>query len=472
MSRARAIRDAFWRVERSGARLGLQVRLAAITVIGIGLLFRASGDSLLYYYGVLALLLTSGALYYGTVAWPPIARSAWSLVPRALLVALDMGLATYALITPAPGFPPDWPEAMQFRVATVGYLFVFAAFSALTYAPSLALWSGVSAAAAWFLGALWVETRPGAFTRAPADFARMETDEIVATLTDPNYVSLIAAAQESLLLLIAGVVLSAAVWRGRVLALKEVEEAEKSAALARYFSPDVAKELTRRPLDLGSSETREAAVLFADVVGFTTMAEQMSPEDTIRFLREFHRAASESVFAHGGTLNKFIGDEVMASFGAIRRRPSAAADALACAVEIARRVALWSAEREAAGLAPVRVGVGLHVGPVVVGDIGDARCLELAVLGDVVNVASRLQTATRAHPATVVASRAALDAALEARTDLAALAAAFEPLPALALRGRRGAVDCAGAPFARLRMDAAEAEAAAASSPQRAAREA
>ena len=167
-------------------------------------------------------------------------------------------------------------------------------------------------------------------------------------------------------------------------------------------------ELNHLSGDLETNETREAAILFADIFGFTRLAEDMNPEETIDFLREFHHRATASVFSSGGTLNKFIGDEVMATFGAIHDMENPAAAAMRAARAIVDSVDDWSAERIAKGLPPVRVGVGVHIGEVVVGNIGDERCLELAVLGDAVNTASRLQTMTRNHDAKIIASEQAL----------------------------------------------------------------
>ncbi|MEM6421368.1 MAG: adenylate/guanylate cyclase domain-containing protein, partial [Pseudomonadota bacterium] len=429
--------DAFWRVERSGALLGLKLRVIGVIIIAAALSARTSGPTLAYYLGILAILLITGVVLYASVAWERLAHLRGVTLMKALIVALDMALITGAIVAPAPSVSPEWPAEMQMRIGTVGFLFVFQAFCVLSFSPALALWSGVAAAAAWFGGAIWLTFEPGAFTLAPSAFAAMEIPAIVQVLTDPHYVSIIGAAQEAVLLVVAGMILATAVWRGRVLALREVEATRQRTALLRYFSPDVAEELTREGHVFEGRETREAAILFADIVGFTGMAEEMTPDETIHFLREFHRRASGAVFAHRGTLNKFIGDEIMASFGAIHTLPEAPALALECAVAVAQRAAEWSEEREAAGLRPLRIGVGLHIGPVVVGDIGDDDCLELAVLGDAVNIANRLQEESRTHRACVVVSRAVLDAALCIRPDLSTIVEDFEPLPTAALRGRR-----------------------------------
>lgn len=430
------IERAFRQERKVSAQLGFRVRAVGIGVIALALSLRVSGAPLVYYSATLAVLIITGWLFYRSTT-----RSAglgrWVVPAQALLIGIDMAIVAAALVIPSPGSPEGWPDAMQLRLGNVGFLFVFLAFSALTYSPLLALWAGVAAGAAWLGGVLWVLAQPGSFTLGPADFAEMNVGSIIRALLDPNYVSVIAAAQEAFLLAVVGAVISAAVWRGRRQALRQITATRARTRLARYFSPDVVAELNHLSGDLETSETREAAILFADIFGFTRLAEDMSPEETIDFLREFHHRATSAVFSNGGTLNKFIGDEIMATFGAIHEMDKPGAAAVGAARAIVESVEDWSAERQQRGLSPVKVGVGVHVGPVVVGNIGDERCLELAVLGDVVNTASRLQALTRRHDARIIVSEKALSLARaqDAETE------GFGDAQTAFIRGREGQVE-------------------------------
>ena len=295
---------------------------------------------------------------------------------------------------------------------------------------------------AWIGAALWALAQQGAFTRSAEDFATMDTGALIETLLHPGYVSLIRAGQDAVLLAIAGAVVAVAVWRGRRHVRRQIREARDRATLARYFSPDVVTELTGHQAGFIESRTPVAAVIFADIAGFTSLAERERPEDVLAFLREFHQRATGAVFAHGGTLNKFIGDEVMASFGAIHDMEAPAASALECALTMAEAMRDWSAERAAAGQSGVRVGIGVHFGPVVVGNIGNDSILELAVLGDTVNVTSRLQQKTRTVDAVVVASRQVIETALKERPELSSRVQDFEAIDEAdgTLKGRTGAV--------------------------------
>ena len=146
---------------------------------------------------------------------------------------------------------------------------------------------------------------------------------------------------------------------------------------------------------LGDVDTRNVAVLFVDIVGFTEIAERLGPERVIAMLRSFHRRMARTVFDHHGTIDKYIGDAVMANFGTPESGPHDAANALRCAYAMVDDVARWNAKRAERGSEPIRIGIGVHYGEVVTDNIGDEQHLEYAVLGDTVNVASRLERLTR-----------------------------------------------------------------------------
>jgi len=184
-------------------------------------------------------------------------------------------------------------------------------------------------------------------------------------------------------------------------------------------------------------------VLFADIVGFTTLCEREPPSRVIGMLREFHRCMQAAVFAHQGTLDKYIGDGLMASFGTPRPGPRDAANALAAARAMAAGLAAWNQARQAAGETAIRIGIGVHWGPVVLGDIGGDGRLEFATIGDTVNVASRLEHVTRDLGAEIVVSADLVAAVREAvaPAEAAALLEGFAAAKPQNLRGR-------GAPLA------------------------
>jgi len=189
-------------------------------------------------------------------------------------------------------------------------------------------------------------------------------------------------------------------------AAKAEFEKQVRTRLERYHSPALIEEVLRQGAG-GTEEsirqlrTAEATVLFADLVGFTAFAEDSTPEQAAELLNAFLNLSVEAIFAAGGTLDKFIGDCVMAFFGAPMPQPDHAERAVRAAIEIQRSLQAWNADRAAAGLPGFAARVALNSGPVVVGDIGSARRVDYTVLGNTVNVAARLE-ALVARPGDVV----------------------------------------------------------------------
>jgi adenylate cyclase len=128
------------------------------------------------------------------------------------------------------------------------------------------------------------------------------------------------------------------------------------------------------------------------------MAETMKPNQRGAFLSEFRGRLAAPVFQNEGSIDKFIGDAALVVFGVPLPRPDDAARAVTCALQILDAIEQWSDERERAGLAPVKVGIGAHYGEVFAGALGDDQLLEYTVIGDTVNVAERLERLTRDEP--------------------------------------------------------------------------
>lgn len=193
---------------------------------------------------------------------------------------------------------------------------------------------------------------------------------------------------------------------------KRLADAErKRANLARYFSPNMVDGLMQTGGRLDEARTQPVTVLFADIWGYTTISAAMPPMQLMTLLRELLRMFEKAIFANGGTLDKFLGDGLMATFGTPRAGPRDAANALSCACAMADAIARWNRKRRENGLQPLYLGIGLHHGDVVLGDIGSERRMEFAVIGDTVNVASRIQEMTRTLNIAVLASNDVIEAA-------------------------------------------------------------
>jgi adenylate cyclase len=203
------------------------------------------------------------------------------------------------------------------------------------------------------------------------------------------------------------------------------------ARLERYHSPAVVEEVLARPeggAGLLAMKRAEVSVLFADLVDFTPLAESAEPEEVAALLADYFTGAVEAIFAAGGTLDKFIGDGVMAFFGAPVAQPDHAARAVRAARGIQAAVARWNDERTGTGRPPIAVRIAVHSGPVVVGEVGSEQRVDYTVLGNTVNVAARLE-ASVARPGELVVTAATLE---RLGGDPGA-----QPLGEVALRGLR-----------------------------------
>lgn len=159
----------------------------------------------------------------------------------------------------------------------------------------------------------------------------------------------------------------------------------------RYFAPSLAARIVGSPeaVKLGG-EKRTVAVLFSDIRNFTPLAESMDPDETAHLLTEFFTEMVECVFRHGGTLDKFLGDSVMAQWGAPISEPDDADRAMAAALDMMRELETLNARWRAEGRPELQIGIGLNYGEAFAGNIGSERRLEFTVIGDTVNTASRL----------------------------------------------------------------------------------
>jgi adenylate cyclase len=208
-----------------------------------------------------------------------------------------------------------------------------------------------------------------------------------------------------------------------------VREQRQRRRLSRFFSPAVLDEIVRQRTDfaLGSAR-RVVTVLFADIRGFTTIAERLDPEQVAQMLGEYLTETTEAVFRHGGTVDKYIGDAIMALYNAPLAAPDHAARAVRTALEFQRRTRALSARWQARLGVEIRSGVGINTGEAVVGTMGSRQRIEYTAVGDAVNLASRLEALTKDYGVPIIISE----------STWAAVHAEFptRELGAVAVRGR------------------------------------
>ena len=175
--------------------------------------------------------------------------------------------------------------------------------------------------------------------------------------------------------------------------------------LSRYFSPAVVAEIVRQKEDANlASARRRMTVLFSDIRGFTSMSEKMTPEDVVTFLREYFTVMTDVVFQHGGTVDKYIGDGVMAPYNVPFDQPDHAAQAVRTALVFQDRLKPLAGRFRAKYGTDLNCGVGIHTGDAVVGTIGSEQRLEYTAIGDTINLGSRLEGITKDFHVSIIIS--------------------------------------------------------------------
>ncbi|MEM8853283.1 MAG: adenylate/guanylate cyclase domain-containing protein [Pseudomonadota bacterium] len=200
-----------------------------------------------------------------------------------------------------------------------------------------------------------------------------------------------------IMVLMAGGILFVVVLRTRLILAAALDENRRRLQMTRYLPRQVAAMITESDTDaLRKGRRQPVVILFVDIRDFTGRAESMDPAALGAFLAKFRGEIGAAVGNHGGVVDKFVGDAAMVVFGLPQPTAQDADSAVACGLDILARVAALSDVDEAAGAPPLHVGVGIHAGAAFVGAIGDDMRLEFTVVGDVVNVASRVENATKA----------------------------------------------------------------------------
>jgi adenylate cyclase len=168
-------------------------------------------------------------------------------------------------------------------------------------------------------------------------------------------------------------------------------EATQRAQLSRFLSPALVEQAARGSIELSKGGTlTELTILFSDIRGFTSMSEKMPAQEVVKMMNDYFEEMVDVLFEYNGILDKFIGDAIMGLWGAPVKRPDDATQAVRAAVKMQKKAQRFSEERVKAGKAPLKIGIGIHTGHVVVGNMGSSKALSYTAIGDGVNLASRL----------------------------------------------------------------------------------
>lgn len=192
----------------------------------------------------------------------------------------------------------------------------------------------------------------------------------------------------------AGFILAFYTYNSRKLIFEAINLEKAQMQVSRYFSPKIFEKIAGSDDTLFSliGRKQEVAVMFTDIRDFTALSETMKPEEVVELLKSYHAKMVNIIFQNGGTLDKFIGDGIMATFGTPDSKPDDAYRAVWTGLEMRKALQELNRERETKGLNEIKMGIGIHFGNVIVGNIGTESRMEYTVIGDTVNLASRIES--------------------------------------------------------------------------------
>ncbi len=192
---------------------------------------------------------------------------------------------------------------------------------------------------------------------------------------------------------------------GTMIVMEDISgEKRVRATMARYMDPALADQLVRRDQEILGGKSVEATVLFSDIRSFTTLAEELGPQATVSLLNDYFTIMVDCIQAHGGMLDKFIGDAIMAAFGLPVARGDDVDRGVQAAIAMISSLFEWNQSRAQDGRQPLDMGIGLNTGMVVAGNIGSPKRMDFTMIGDGVNLASRLESACKQYSARILIS--------------------------------------------------------------------
>jgi adenylate cyclase len=376
----------------------------------------------------LAIVILFGVLYGLSRQTVPMGTAIWLLTPAAIglyfiatvirlvmayrirmgfwllagSIAIDMALL-YCLIW---SFHLQYmqPASFYLKAPTQQYVYIFIALRALRFEVQYVVLAGAAAAFGWVVMIAYV------LFADPHN--AMITRNYVEYLTSN---SILLGAEIDKIVTIAAVttILAFAIHGARRRMTQAVTGAQAQENLSRFFAPEIAQHISRSgdAITAGDGEAREAAIMNLDVRGFTALASSASPQEVMSVLADYQRRMVPIIQRHGGAIDKFLGDGIMATFGATRPLADYAARAMAALEECMEAAAAWSAEQDTLGRPPLTVNGALASGRIVAGAVGDATRLEYTVIGDAVNLSAKLEKHNKVQGCRALALKETYDAA-------------------------------------------------------------
>jgi len=377
----------------------------------------------------LAIVIAFAVLYGLSRQTAPMTSAIWLLTPAAIgayfvatIIRLVMAyrirmgfwlLAGSILIDMALLYSLIWsfhlqymqPASFYLKAPTQQYVYIFIALRALRFEVQYVVLAGIAAALGWLAMIGYVVFGDPANAMITRDYVHYMTSNSILLGAEFDKVITIAAVTT---------ILAFAIHGARRMMTQAVTGSHAQENLSRFFAPEIARHISREgdAISAGEGEARDAAILNLDVRGFTKLASMASPQEVMTVLADYQRRMVPIIQRHGGAIDKFLGDGIMATFGATRPLTDYAARAMAALEECMIAAADWSAEQEAAGRPSLTINGALASGRIVAGAVGDETRLEYTVIGDAVNLSAKLEKHNKVEGCRALALKETYDAAL------------------------------------------------------------
>lgn len=310
--------------------------------------------------------------------------------------------------------------ALYLKAPTLMYVFILIALRTLRFEPGMVILTGVAASAGWLLLVIYAVGYEQTCDAMALMAAITGSDDCNITHMFPQYTTsdeiLLGAEFDKIVsMMMVTLILAIALLRARKLLIRASAEQQAAADLSRFFAPEIAGRIrdTEAEIKPGDAELRDAAILMTDLRGFTPTTEKLPPREVMALLSAYQSRVVAAISAEGGSVDKFMGDGILASFGAAVASDEPAAGAMRAADRILETCSAWREERLAKGLEAPAVGLAISTGRVMFGAIGDANRLEYTVIGDAVNLAAKLEKHTKAEGVAALCSMEAYGQALD-----------------------------------------------------------
>ena len=377
-------RDAFRQAEQDGLKLAIRGRLVALILVGLWLGLSRPFPMNLYLVAAVATFGFIGLAHYTVIG----TRYDYPWV-KYVVVALDSVLLTFVIVAGTLSHPSDFPAIFAFRFSQFYYFFLIVASAAFSYSPGLVLWAGITSCASWMSAFFWVVLgieQPITWNDIPPAAG---LDVFLTYFFHVDFIARGSRIQESIILLIVAGLLAVVVHRARALVHRQAAVEREREMITQTFGkyvPEAVADALIADRGMLAPIHRTATILFADLERFTSIAESMPPVDVVAMLNAYFDVVSEVINRHGGVINQFQGDAILATFNVPLEDPAHASKAVRAALEIQAVVS----GRVFQGVT-LKPRIGINTGELVAGSVGGSGRQNYTVHGDSVNLAARLE---------------------------------------------------------------------------------